>query len=257
MNSRYLPVIAALLIAVTCSAFLPVIAQSSTLPTLPTTIFAAPTLTVVTIAQDDQARHTGVMWLADTFADFGTPSAVPNLVSQYKLLISYNGVPVVPSSIYCQFVEKDKAEPLKNRQGTWETLESIPNDVSSSFVCKFRSAEPGVGVLDVYFTGAGKPVSIADYVLFVSVSYTVGRSTVYGGDMQDLCLLGWPVYFAPGAIGIPVTSPAFNLMTTAPLPAKSLNYPHGIYVDPLGNWGSCEDLALQEQAALGLPISWT
>jgi hypothetical protein len=244
MNKRYLPAIAAILIAMTCTTFLPVIAQVSTLPTLPTYIYAAPTVTVVTIPQDDQLAHTGVMFLSygeSTYLAAGEVVATgADLISQYKILVSYNGVPVAPSSTYCQFVEKDKIEPMKNKQGPWETLATNPIDQSNLFVCKFRWGKPGVGVVDVYYIGTGTPASIADYVFIVGVNYAVGRSTVYGTDMQDLCLLGWPAE----------TSYAVLTMVSG----TAVKY---IYDDPLGAYVSCEDLALTELNALHVPIQWS
>jgi hypothetical protein len=238
MNKRYLPAIAALLIAITCTAFVPVFAQ------LPTFIYAAPTLTVVTIPQDDQLRATGVMWLATSQATFeagDTPAT--DTMSQFKLFVSYNGVPVAPDAVICQVVEKDKYNPIKNQQFPAENLETVPKDLSASFACKERWGKPGVGVLDVYYIGPGDPVNIADYVLEVSAILTVGRNTVYGAEIQDICILGWPVYETPDWI---ITKPGGDL--------------HYIYADPLFDgsvhWKSCEDLALQEKALLGIPIPW-
>jgi hypothetical protein len=67
-------------------------------------------------------------------------------------------------------------------------------------------------------------------VLVVSASYSIGRTVVYGTDMQDICVLGWPVNIAVGQ---------FN------------------FFDPLGSYTSCEDLALAEKDALGLGIPWS
>ena len=72
-------------------------------------------------------------------------------MAQFKILISYNGVPVT-ASITCQFVEKDKANPLKDQQFAAENLKSVPKE-NPNFVCKFREGKPGVGVLDVYYIG--------------------------------------------------------------------------------------------------------
>jgi hypothetical protein len=243
MNKRYLPVIAAFLIAVTCTTFLPAFAQ------LPTFVYSAPTLYVKTIAQDDQERHTGVMWQAPTFAGFekyaaaaaGTAPPQQDVLSQFKILVSYNGVPVTPTSLYCQLVEKDKYNPIKTKQFTSENLETVLFDRSSLFVCKFRWGKPGVGVLDVYFIGAPAAIEIGDFVLVVGANYAVGRSTVYGTDVQDICLLGWPM--PQGA--------APNYIITKPDGTE-----HWIYADPLGVWSSCDDIALQQKAALGIPIPW-
>jgi len=156
------------------------------------------------------------------------------------LFVSYNGIPVAPAAVFCQVVEKDKYNPIKNSQGPWENLVTVPKDVSASFVCKARWGKPGVGVLDVYYVGPGNPVNIADYVLVVSASLAVGRTTVYGTEIQAICLLGWPVPTTPAWI---ITKPDGTL--------------HYIYADALTGWKSCEDLALQEKAQLGIPIPWT
>jgi hypothetical protein len=242
MNKRYLPVIAAFLIAVTCTTFLPAIAQ------LPTYVYAAPTLYVKTIAQDDQERHIGVMWQAPSFTDFVAYAAAPagtlpeaqDLLAQFKILVSYNGVPVTPSSVYCQLVEKDKYNPIKTSQGSWENLETVVFDKSNLFVCKFRWGKPGVGVLDVYFIGAPAAIDIADFILVVGVNYAVGRSTVYGTEIQDICLLGWPA-----------GGPAPDYVFTKPDGTE-----HWVYADPLAGWSSCDDLALAQKAALGIPVPW-
>jgi hypothetical protein len=250
MNKRYLPVIAAILIALTCASIMPVLAQVVTLPTY---IYAAPTLTVVTIAQDDQVRKTGVMWLADSQPEYNlfqaassTWDGVQDVMSQFKILVSYNGVPVTPTSLYCQVVEKDKYNPIKDRQFPTENLMTVPKDESTLFTCKFRWGKPGVGVLDVYYIGPGMPVSIADYVLVVGANYAVGRNTVYGTDMQDICVIGWPIELQPAAV---VTKPDGT--------------GHWIFDDPLSDWTtstvwkSCENVALMQRQALGVPIPWT
>jgi hypothetical protein len=71
-------------------------------------------------------------------------------------------------------------------------------------------------------------------VLVVGASYTIGRTVVYGTDMQDICVLGYPIIY-------------------------SINFgPTGLFsVDPLGSYVSCEDAALAEKNALGLGIPWT
>jgi len=112
--------------------------------------------------------------------------------------------------------------------------------MSLSFVCKARWGKPGVGVLDVYYTGPGLPVNIADYVLVVGANLAVGRTTVYGTEIQDICLLGWPVPTTPSWI---ITKPSGDL--------------HYIYPDALVGWKSCESLALEQKAILGIPIPWT
>jgi len=233
MNKRYLPAIASLLIiAVAMTSFTPVLAD------LPTRLYAQPTLRVTTIAEDDEARHTGVMWMSESILTFSKPT-LQDLLAQFKILVSYNGFPVTPTSTYCQFVEKDKANPMKDKQFTAENLKSVPVE-NPYFTCKFRWGKPGVGVIDVYYIGPIAAQYIADYILVVGVDYVVGRTTVWGTEIQDICLLGFPL---PGTIlGVIV---------------KGNGDPHPIVADPLGAWTSCEDLALVEKDALGVGIPWT
>jgi hypothetical protein len=241
MNKRYVPAIASLLIiAVALMSFTPVLA------TLPTRLVAQPTLRVTTIAEDDEVRETGVMWMASDQTNFveGVTTG-QDLLAQFKILVSYNGVPTTPTSTYCQFVEKDKANPLKDQQFPAENLKSVPKE-SPNFVCKFRWGKPGVGVIDVYYIGALSGQYIADYILVVGVDLAVGRTTVWGTEIQDICLLGWPNLPAPVYI---ITKPDGTV--------------HYIYTDPLGDpgaltrWTSCEDLALMQKDLLGIPIPWT
>jgi len=240
MNKRYLPAIAAILIAISCTTFVPVFGQQ--LPALPTFIYAAPTLTVVTIAQDDEMRATGVMWLATDYAHYiHADSWATDRMSQFKLLVAYNGVPVTPATLTCQYVEKDKYNAIKDKQFPAENLETVPKDVTGYFICKPRWIAPGVGVLDVYYTGTGAPQVISDYILSIQVTYAVGRNTVWGTDLQDICLLGWPSLLA--------TVPAYMITK----PDGTLHY---VVDDALFGWGSCEDLALVEKAQLGVPIPW-
>ena len=240
MNKHYVPVIASILIiAVALSSFMPVFA------TLPTRLVAQPTLRVTTIAEDDEARATGVMWMGTgtTAATLGT--GPQDLLAQFKILVSYNGLPVTPTSVYCQFVEKDKANPLKDKQFTAENLKTVPKE-NPNFLCKFRWGKPGVGVLDVYYIGDALGQYIADYVLVVGVDLAVGRTTVWGTEIQDICLLGWPLAEVPLYV---ITKPDGTV--------------HYIYDDPLAlnvgifAWASCEDLALYQKDLLGIPISWT
>jgi hypothetical protein len=241
MKTRYLPAIASILIiAVAMTSFLPVFAA------LPTRLAAQPALTVVTIPQDDMARETGVIWFAPDRNLYlallaGSALLAPNeLMSQFKVFVSYNGVPVAPTTTSCQFVEKDKVNPLKpGLQGPWENLVSKPVE-NPNFVCKFRWGKPGVGVIDVYYIGALRPEAIADYILVVRASLAIGRTTVSGAEIQDICVLGFPS---------PDAGPVYII-------TKPSGDTHPIYADPLGSYVSCEDLALQEQSMLGLPILW-
>jgi hypothetical protein len=243
MNKRFVPVIASLLIiAVALTSFMPVFAD------LPTRLVAQPTLRVTTIAEDDEARETGVMWMASSVGNFiASPQVTTgqDLLAQFKIIVSYNGVPTTPTSTYCQFVEKDKANPLKDQQFTAENLKSVPKE-TENFVCKFRWGKPGVGVIDVYYIGDFAAQYIADYILVVGVDLTVGRTTVWGTEIQDICLLGWPLTTTPTYI---VTKPDGTA--------------HYIFAEPftlgagLPVWMSCEDVALMQKDLLGIPIPWT
>jgi hypothetical protein len=244
MNKRYVPAIASLLIiAVALTSFTPVLA------TLPTRLVAQPTLRVTTIAEDDEVRETGVMWMASSQANLvGGDSTGQDLLAQFKILVAYNGVPTTPTSTYCQFVEKDKANPLKDQQFPAENLKSVPKE-SPNFVCKFRWGKPGVGVIDVYYIGALSGQYIADYILVVGADLTVGRTTVWGTEIQDICLLGWANPQGPDWV---ITKPDGTF--------------HYIYADPFGGaqvddtqtpWASCEDVALMQKDQLGIRIPWT
>jgi len=240
MNKHYLPAIASLLIiAITLTSFMPVFAA------LPTRLVAQPTLRVTTIAEDDELRQTGVMWMGTgvTAATLGTGTS--DFLAQFKILVSYNGVPVTPTSVSCQFVEKDKANPLKDQQFPAENLKTVPKE-NPNFICKFRWAKPGVGVLDVYYIGDALGQYIADYILVVGVDLAVGRTTVFGTEIQDICLLGWPV--TGNGIGL---APVVVTIT------KGNGDLHNIYTDPLGTFTSCEDVALLQKDALGIGIPWT
>ena len=242
MNKRYLPAIASLLIiAVALTSFMPVFAA------LPTRLAAQPTLRVTTIAEDDELRETGVMWMATSQANFiASPQVTTgqDLLAQFKIIVSYNDVPTTPTSTYCQFVEKDKANPLKDQQFPAENLKSVPKE-NPNFICKFRWGKPGVGVIDVYYIGAMAGQYIADYILVVGADLAVGRTTVWGTEIQDICLLGWPTVLAD--VPYVITKPDGTQ--------------HWVYADPLGvpgaRWTSCEYVALGQKDLLGIPIPWT
>jgi hypothetical protein len=213
---------------------------------LPTRLVAQPTLRVTTIAEDDELRQTGVMWMGTGVTAATLGDGTSDLLAQFKILVSYNGLPVTPTSVYCQFVEKDKANPLKDQQFTAENLKTVPRD-STGFICKFRWGKPGVGVLDVYYTGTASGQYIADYIVVVGVDLAVGRTTVWGTEIQDICLLGWPI--------------ATTVATVAASPVRTITKgngdTHDIYADPLGYFTSCEDIALLQKQALGIGIPWT
>jgi hypothetical protein len=125
---------------------------------------------------------------------------------------------------------------LKDQQFPAENLKSVPKE-NSNFICKYREGKPGVGVLDVYYTGDLDPQYIADYILVVGASLAVGRTTVYGTEIQDICLLGWPLQ-------IIIIEQDGSIQVIVP--------------DALGEFESCEDAALfQRQELYGIPIPWT
>jgi hypothetical protein len=121
-----------------------------------------------------------------------------DLLSQHKMLATLNGVPTKPDFLLCEIVEKEKAKippqgdkfPSK-RQFPDEQIKTTLQDVTSNFVCKFRTIKPGVYVLDVYFVGPQVSNFIADHMLIVTVGYKVGTKTIWASDLQDICILGW------------------------------------------------------------------
>jgi hypothetical protein len=231
LDRKILPVIASLLVLGTVlSLVIPAFAE------MPVLVVAGPTLVVRTVAEDDQIRKTGVIILGMEPLDFldELTFSTADWLAQFKISITYNGIAVNATTLYCQVIEKDKYNPMKDQQFPAENLKTVPKDESGLFVCKWRSGKPGIGVLDVYYVGTAAAEYIADYVLVVSATYAIGRSVVYGTDMQDICVLGYPI----------------NLVIDDGDGALSLG-------DPLGSYVSCEDAALAEKNALGLGIPWT
>jgi hypothetical protein len=241
MNKRYLPAIAAIfIIALTASSFIPVYAATALRAQV------SPTLFVLTIPEDDEVHKTGIMLLGSPPSGQPFWRAKTDLLAQFKVIVSLNGVPV-RATLTCQVIEKDKVNPLKTKQGVWENLVSVPKDATGNFVCKYREGKPGIGVIDVYWVGpsATSPVInvgqfIADYILIVQFTYTVGRTVIYGTEMQDICVLGWPL----------VTT-GFDVVT------KPDGTEHYVFPNPLGDFVSCEDAALYQKDLLGLTIPWS
>jgi len=257
MDKRYLPAIASIFIlALTLSSILPVYAVTLTAA-------ARPTLDVVTIAEDDAVRNTGIILMGlttphysdDIWGQVGWPQedmvTYAKLLSQYKILVSYNGVPVA-ASITCQVIEKDKANP-KTPQFAAENLMTEVSDYSSHFACKARWGKVGVGVLDVYYIGPATGQYIADYVLAVTATYTIGTSMIYGTELQDVCVLGWPSLLSTFVTGGAPAAYPETAFGAYPL-TKPDGTVHWIYVDPLGLENSCEDMVILERFAMGLAI---
>ena len=239
MNKRYLPAIAAIfIIALTASSFIPVYAVAMR-PQV------SPTLYVLTIPEDDEVHKTGIMLLGTP--PVGSPyyMSKTDLLAQFKVIVSLNGVPVT-ATLKCQVIEKDKVNPLKTKQGAWENLVSVPKDMTGNFVCKYREGKPGIGVIDVYWVGPSATSTvisvgqfIADYILIVQFTYTVGRTVIYGTEMQDICVLGWSF------------DDNYAVLT------KPDGTEHYVFPNPLGDYNSCEDAALVQKDMLDLTIPWS
>jgi len=244
MNNRIiLPALASLLIiSMVLSTFTPVMSITYT------PARALPTLQVLTIPEDDEVRKTGVIilgltpmpgWPNDKPVDpycIANPGACVKKLAQYKILVTFNGVPVSFDINYCQFIKKEKMHPLQKPQFPEEVLRTVLTDESANFECKLRDGKPGVGVLDVYYVGPQEKQFMADYVMVVSVTTTIGAYVVYGVEMQDVCVLGWAVND--------------NTM----LLTKPDGTNHFIWPDPLGPFDNCETLALWQRANQGLPL---
>jgi hypothetical protein len=238
MNKFVLPSTAAMLILVIAvSSFMPAAAVAR--------IAVAPYLEVVTIPEDDQLRQTGIMGLGLT--PVGPGVLYLDLMSQHKLLITLNGLLVSTTGlvIACNVAEKDKVAVSrdvttgktisKNRQFPEENLKTVLIDVAQYFVCKPRWKPGGmsVGVLDVYYTGPLTRDFIADHILVVHVTYTVGRQVFYGTEIQDICVLGWAM-----------TNAVVTRVT------KTNGDYHYLVDDALKVYSSCEEAALLQRAQL-------
>jgi hypothetical protein len=254
----YLPAVATLLIlCITFTSFGAVAAQLTINSSL--RALAEPTLKVVTIPEDDEKRETGIMVLGLLPGHAGVydPSTWPYLdkgpdqyclpgtgfhcidkLSQHKILVSFNGVPV-NFELACQFIKKEKDHPLQDAQFKTETLRTVLTDESSNFVCKLRSGKPGVGVIDVYYIGPQEKQYVADYVMVVSVWATFGSTTVYGTDLQDICVLGWAM-------------DSNTMILTKPDGTNHFSWP-----DALGPFAGCEEAALWQRDAMGLPTLYS
>jgi len=249
------------------------------------TLSFGPKLDVVTIPQDDQILKKGIIVLGLNPANpLDTAKHPRDLLSQHKIIVTYNGqtltwaVGTAGPTIACNVLEKDKvnvvADPKtgQGKQGIYENLMTVTKDVSDKFVCKIRWKSPAtgvlesVGVLDVYYvgplpaamqtnsvTGATiKPavtsrdagVWVADNILVVEAFFTVGRTVVFGSDIQDICVLGWPVF---GGVPNVAANPTWII-------TKPDGTPHWIFMNAMGTFVSCDDLALAQRAILGVPL---
>jgi len=262
MNKQYLPAIATIFIlAIASMSFMPVFATATPVAR------AQPQLVVVTIPEDDEVHKTGIIVLDEvgpdapytdtsrtnwlTLRGTTTTPRVQDLMAQYKIMVSYNGLYVTPTTIVCQVIEKDKVNPIKDRQTAIpENLKTSLVDQTGLFACKFRWGKAGVGVLDIYYKGTVAPVFFADYIVLVSATYTIGRSIVYGAEIQDICVLGWD-------LGLVANGAIVAIHYNKALAGQTADN-HNIFPNPLGNFVSCEDATLyQKHLVMGLPVPWS
>jgi hypothetical protein len=259
MNHKYISAIAAFLI-------LGVLLSATPLAYAQTLAFG-PKLEVVTIPQDDQLLKKGVIILgADPVLT--SEQGPSDLLSQHKLIVTYNGqtltwnIGTAGPTIACNVLEKDKVNVVPDpktgdgKQGDYENLMTKLTDVSDKFVCKprWKSPAPGVyesvGVLDVYYVGplpgdVGAKAAgywIADNILVVEAFFTVGRTVVFGSDIQDVCVLGWAV-----DTNVPTVPAAASYIITKPDGTQ-----HYIWSNALGYFLGCEELALAQRDSLGI-----
>jgi hypothetical protein len=277
MNRKYVSAIAAFLI-------LGVLLSATPLAYAQTLAFG-PKLEVVTIPQDNQLLKKGIIILG--INPIGAPSlGYWDLLSQHKLIVTYNGqtltwdIGTAGPTIACNVLEKDKVNVVPDpktgdgKQGDYENLMTKLTDVSDKFVCKprWKSPAPGVyesvGVLDVYYVGPlpdpdltlptdiaadNKAVGvwIADNIVVVEAFFTVGRTVVFGSDIQDVCVLGWPVQLGP-------TAPVFLVAPPSPPTGYTITKPDGTqhyaWANAMGSFTSCEQLALAQRDTLGIPL---
>jgi hypothetical protein len=250
MNRKLVPVVAAFLILA--------VLFGSTPFTYAAVATIGPKLDVTTIPQDDQKREIGIMILGiGPGAGLGVDP-----MSQHKLLVTYNGQPIIwqlgtgslkgVPIVVCNVLEKDKVNAIDDPKTTAKPqftneIQTKLVDVTSNFVCKVRWKQYSAGwlessgVLDVYYTGSADPHWIADHILVVEVIMQIGRSVVYGVDIQDICVLGW----ASAATNAQAAKE--GLIFTKPDGNK-----HYIFENALGPYASCEDAALVERSWMGL-----
>jgi hypothetical protein len=95
-----------------------------------------------------------------------------------------------------------------------------------------------VGVLDVYYMGPLVPTVIADNILIVTADLVIGRATLWGTDMQDICVLGWSMASNDQFMTLPDHGALVWVSTNA-----------------LGPFVGCEQAALEQRLNQGVPIA--
>lgn len=252
MNHKLLSIVSAILILTVllgASPFTYAVTQRYT---------TLPTLLVTTIPQDNQKLEKGIIIL-----DLGQTKFGLDLMSQHKLLVTYNGQTIIwpvagaGVNIICNFLEKDKVNVINDpktgdgKQAGWENLMTKMVDVSDHFTCKARWKSPGVGllesagVLDVYYSGvldSNAKYYIADTILVVTATYAIGRSIVWGSEIQDICVLGWAVTGTNPTVAV---GPQYTI-------TKPDGKQHYIWRNAMGDFVGCEELALAQRDFLGV-----
>jgi len=201
-----------------------------------------PALEIDTVAEDDPIRQTGLMVLG-VFPAGTTPGVTPgvqpgsDLIAHYRITTTYNGVPVTPGAVFMMVLQEGCVNPPSTvKQFSREILTTKLTDVSSQFVCMYRTTAPGVGVLDVYYIGPLDKEYVANYIVVISAYMRIGHSVVWGTDLQSLCILGYSMDSATG-------------ITT--LPDGSNYY---AWFNPLGAFTSCDVAVFCQRIWLGLPV---
>jgi hypothetical protein len=200
-----------------------------------------PPLIVKVIAEDDPIRATGIMVLG--ILPPGQPSGPyyqrgTDLIAHYMITVTYNGIPVQPTALFMQVVRKTVVNPSDTtKQFPEEIIASTPTDASDEFIVVFRRVTPGVFEADVYYVGPGTRDDVANYMVVFTAYTTIGRSTLFGTDLQALCVLGWSM------------DPVATLFMT--LPDGSTYYGWG---NPLGAFTSCDEAVLWQRYWLGIPV---
>ena len=222
----------------------------------PTPPVAAPQVRVETVAEDDEARSEGIMVICpggsippgDTRAadldtcDDDNDDIWEDIHASYKLSTVFEGIPVEPTAVMCMVVRNDIVSPSAP-QIPEEVIATESTDVTDRFVCMIRPLAPGIGVLDVYYTGPDAAEAVGTYELVVQAILTVGSRVYYGTDIQDLCVLGWPFNDAG-------TNKTFSVDASTEVGLKHLKRaPH-----PLDGFAGCNDAALFQRELLGLTI---
>jgi len=96
--------------------------------------------------------------------------------------------------------------------------------------------------LDVYYSGVPSNFYIADTILVVAATYAIGRSVVWGAEMQDICVLGWAIN-----TNVPNVAATYSYRITKPDGTH-----HYIWRNAMGDFVGCEELALAQRDYAGI-----